>query len=141
MVRIQEVEVNNTYKEKYGFSKPEKYVFKARKGLDEDVVREISSQKNEPEWMRQFRLRAYKAFKKRLKLTQLGDASRIGRGPMSSGQRSTIDAITPGDSASAPVAQQAPSQSWWSRMRGAPDPQPEGPRTVTEWMAQERLDP
>ncbi len=40
---------------------------------------------------------ALKAFKKRLKLTQLDDASRIGRGPMSSGQKSTIDAITPPD--------------------------------------------
>jgi hypothetical protein len=40
---------------------------------------------------------AYKAFKKRLKLTQLDDASRIGHGPMSSGLRSTIDAITPPD--------------------------------------------
>ncbi|MBI3839071.1 MAG: hypothetical protein HY288_14215 [Planctomycetia bacterium] len=40
---------------------------------------------------------AYKAFKKRLKLTQLDDASRIGRGPMSSGQKSTIDGITPPD--------------------------------------------
>jgi hypothetical protein len=40
---------------------------------------------------------AYKAFKKRLKLTQLDDASRIGRGPMSSGQNSTITGITPPD--------------------------------------------
>src|ERR1700674_3767924 len=40
---------------------------------------------------------ALKAFRKRLKLTQLDDASRIGRGPMSSGQKSTIDGITPPD--------------------------------------------
>jgi hypothetical protein len=40
---------------------------------------------------------AYKAFKKRLKLTQLDDASRIGRGPMSSGHQSSIAAITPPD--------------------------------------------
>jgi hypothetical protein len=40
---------------------------------------------------------AYKAFKKRLKLMQLDDASRIGRGPMSSGQRSSIAGITPPD--------------------------------------------
>lgn len=38
---------------------------------------------------------AFKAFKKRLKLTQLDDASRIGHGPMSSGQGSSIAAITP----------------------------------------------
>jgi hypothetical protein len=40
---------------------------------------------------------AYKAFKKRLKLTRLDDASRIGRGPMSSGQGSSIAGITPPD--------------------------------------------
>jgi hypothetical protein len=40
---------------------------------------------------------ALKAYKKRLKLTQLDDASRIGRGPMSSGQGSSIAGITPPD--------------------------------------------
>ncbi len=50
---------------KYGFSIPENYVFKARKGLDEDLVREISWMKGEPEWMMKFRLHAYRAFVKR----------------------------------------------------------------------------
>ena len=40
---------------------------------------------------------ALKAFRKRLKLTQLDDQSRIGRGPMSSGHVSGIVAITPPD--------------------------------------------
>ncbi len=40
---------------------------------------------------------ALKAFKKRLKLTQLDDQSRIGVGPMSSGRESGIVAITPPD--------------------------------------------
>ena len=40
---------------------------------------------------------AFKAFKKRLKLTDLDDASRIGRSPLSSGQQSRIAAITPPD--------------------------------------------
>jgi len=40
---------------------------------------------------------ALKAFKKRLKLMQLDDASRIGRSPMSSGQGSSIAGITPPD--------------------------------------------
>ena len=47
---------------KYGFSVPEDYVFKARKGLDEDIVREISWMKGEPEWMAKLRLRAYQSF-------------------------------------------------------------------------------
>ena len=40
---------------------------------------------------------ALKAFKKRMKFTQLDDESRIGRGPMSGGQKSSIAAITPPD--------------------------------------------
>lgn len=40
---------------------------------------------------------ALKAFKKRLKLTQLDDSSRLGHGPMSGGQRSAIAGITPPD--------------------------------------------
>lgn len=38
---------------------------------------------------------ALKAFRKRIKLTQLDDDSRLGRGPMSGGSRSRIVAITP----------------------------------------------
>jgi hypothetical protein len=40
---------------------------------------------------------AMKAFRKRLKLTQLDDQSRLGVGPMSSGRQSGIVAITPPD--------------------------------------------
>lgn len=40
---------------------------------------------------------AYNAFKKRWKLTQLDQVSQIGRGPMSSGQKSSISGITPPD--------------------------------------------
>ena len=40
---------------------------------------------------------AYNAFKKRWKLTKLDQESRIGRGPMSSGQKSSIVGINPPD--------------------------------------------
>ena len=40
---------------------------------------------------------AYNAFKKRWKLTRLDEESHIGRGPMSSGQRSTIIGISAPD--------------------------------------------
>ncbi|HEX4132530.1 MAG TPA: hypothetical protein VHZ24_21035 [Pirellulales bacterium] len=40
---------------------------------------------------------AYKAFKKRLKLTRLDHESRIGRSPMSSGGNSSIVGIVPPD--------------------------------------------
>jgi len=56
---------SSEYKEKYGFYDPEKYVFKAKKGLSREVVEEISWMKNEPEWMRQFRLRALDLFLKK----------------------------------------------------------------------------
>ena len=47
---------------KYGFHDEEDYFFKARKGLNEDIVRQISEHKGEPEWMTKFRLRAYRHF-------------------------------------------------------------------------------
>ena len=50
---------------KYGFSVPENYAFKARKGLDEDIVREISWMKKEPAWMTEYRLRGYHHFLER----------------------------------------------------------------------------
>jgi hypothetical protein len=40
---------------------------------------------------------AMKAFRKRLKLTQLDDQSRIGKGPMSGGRASGIVGISPPD--------------------------------------------
>ena len=35
---------------------PESYVFKSKRGLSAEVVEEISAHKNEPDWMRKFRL-------------------------------------------------------------------------------------
>lgn len=49
----------------YGFSDPETYVFKSRKGLDEDVVRQISAMKAEPDWMLEFRLKALRHYQQR----------------------------------------------------------------------------
>jgi Fe-S cluster assembly protein SufB len=50
---------------RHGFHYPDRSVFKTRKGLDEEVVNAISEHKSEPEWMRQFRLRALAAFRKK----------------------------------------------------------------------------
>lgn len=47
---------------KYGFSDRIKPSFKSKKGLSEDIIREISKQKKEPEWMLNFRLKAFKLF-------------------------------------------------------------------------------
>ncbi|MBX7169120.1 MAG: Fe-S cluster assembly protein SufB [Pirellulales bacterium] len=47
---------------KYDFRNEEKYIFKSRKGLDAEIVNQISDMKNEPDWMRQFRLRSLETF-------------------------------------------------------------------------------
>jgi Fe-S cluster assembly protein SufB len=39
------------------------YAFIPKKGLNEEIVREISGQKNEPDWMRDFRLKSLKRFR------------------------------------------------------------------------------
>ncbi|MEJ5241085.1 MAG: Fe-S cluster assembly protein SufB [Anaerolineales bacterium] len=50
---------------RYGFHDPEHYVFKSRKGLDREVVEQISYMKGEPKWMLEFRLRALEHFLRR----------------------------------------------------------------------------
>ena len=54
--------MNKTEEYKYGFKNEDVSTFKTGKGLNEDIIREISSLKREPEWMLEFRLKAYKAF-------------------------------------------------------------------------------
>ncbi|MCB0019184.1 MAG: Fe-S cluster assembly protein SufB, partial [Anaerolineales bacterium] len=55
-------EVNADYAQKYGFADAEDYVFKSGKGLNEDLIRHMSTMKNEPEWMLDIRLKAYQHF-------------------------------------------------------------------------------
>jgi Fe-S cluster assembly protein SufB len=50
---------------KYGFRNEEKYLFKAPAGLNEQVVRELSAMKGEPEWMLKRRLKALEIFNKK----------------------------------------------------------------------------
>src|SRR5918996_672639 len=42
----------------YGFRDEEDYVYKSKRGLNRKVVEEISAMKDEPDWMRDFRLKA-----------------------------------------------------------------------------------
>ncbi len=56
---IQDLDLD-TYK--YGFVDEEQHVFRTRPGLDKEVVRQISAQKDEPEWMLNFRLKALKIY-------------------------------------------------------------------------------
>jgi Fe-S cluster assembly protein SufB len=50
---------------KLGWSDKVDYLFEPKKGLNEDVVRQISEIKEEPEWMLKFRLRALKIFERK----------------------------------------------------------------------------
>jgi len=45
-----------------GWADEEDYVFKPEKGLNEGIIRQMSAMKHEPEWMLDFRLKAYKRF-------------------------------------------------------------------------------
>ncbi len=47
---------------RYNFKDPEEYVHKEKKGLTEEVVKNISRIKKEPDWIKTFRLKALKVF-------------------------------------------------------------------------------
>ena len=56
---------------KYGFKDKDVSIVNTGKGLSEEVVREISRLKGEPEWMLEYRLKSLKAFE-RAKLPEFG---------------------------------------------------------------------
>jgi Fe-S cluster assembly protein SufB len=62
---------------KYGFRDEENYVFKSRKGLDHEIVEEISWMKGEPDWMRAARHKALDIFYAKPVPTWGGDLSRL----------------------------------------------------------------
>ena len=58
--------INADYEEKFGFHDPETgYAYKSPKGLSREVVESISEYKDEPQWMRDFRIKAYEHFESR----------------------------------------------------------------------------
>lgn len=64
-------------KYKYGFHKKDISVYKVPKGLTRTIVESISYHKNEPEWMRNFRLQALMAFEQKMVPTWGADLSGI----------------------------------------------------------------
>lgn len=69
--------VNFQYAEKYGFADVEDYIFKAERGLTEELLRYMSMIKGEPIWMLENRLKAYTHFLERPMPTWGADLSEI----------------------------------------------------------------
>src|SRR5882672_4343253 len=57
--------LGDDYTERYGFHDAENYLYKAPKGLTKEVVEKISELKDEPQWMRDFRLQSLEYFEAR----------------------------------------------------------------------------
>ncbi|CAN5203772.1 hypothetical protein BH18ACT4_BH18ACT4_06580 [soil metagenome] len=64
-------------KYKLGWSDVEDYVFKPKRGLSEDIVKEMSWMKGEPDWMRSYRLKSLRHFERRPMPSWGGDMSEI----------------------------------------------------------------
>jgi Fe-S cluster assembly protein SufB len=58
--RIEVAALKGDYQ--FGFHDPDHSVFRARKGLNREIVEQISEMKGEPEWMRDIRLKALDIF-------------------------------------------------------------------------------
>src|SRR3954470_14470176 len=70
--------IGSHYKEKFGFHDPETgYAYKAPKGLSRELIAAISEYKNEPQWMRDFRLKAYEHYESRPTPQWGGDLNQI----------------------------------------------------------------
>jgi Fe-S cluster assembly protein SufB len=77
MALDQQTQLQDLDQYKFGFNMPENYAFKSRKGLDREIVEEISWMKSEPQWMRDFRLRALRTFERRPLPQWGGDLNQI----------------------------------------------------------------
>jgi Fe-S cluster assembly protein SufB len=71
------LDIREGYAEKYGFHDTEKSFFKSRRGLDREIVAQISELKGEPKWMLDYRLKALEIFEKKPLPTWGGDVSEI----------------------------------------------------------------
>ncbi len=60
-----------------GWSDEEDYIYKPKRGLNEDIVREMSWMKGEPDWMRDYRLKSLQHFDRRPMPNWGGDMSEI----------------------------------------------------------------
>ena len=61
-LKTESFDVGTSEINKYDFRNAENYIFKSRKGLDANIVAQISEMKNEPAWMREFRQKSLAIF-------------------------------------------------------------------------------
>ncbi|MBU0532170.1 SufD family Fe-S cluster assembly protein [Candidatus Micrarchaeota archaeon] len=64
-------------KGKYDFHTPEHYVYRSEKGLSEEIIRNLSKEKGEPDWMLKKRLEALKIFEMKSVPTWGPDLSKL----------------------------------------------------------------
>ena len=75
---IQEKEQVDIGEYQYGFHDPtDNYVFTARKGINAEIVGQISEMKKEPGWMRDFRLKSLEIFEQKPMPNWGGDMSEL----------------------------------------------------------------
>ncbi len=75
-LNLQVAGIKDEYK--YGFhDSEENYAFKSGKGLTREIVCQISEMKSEPQWMRDFRLKALEVFRQKPTPTWGGDLSEL----------------------------------------------------------------
>jgi hypothetical protein len=77
-------------------------------------------------------------------LQAMSDGARRVRQSTRSAWDKTVAALTPGDETDSPssrVTRREVRPPFWKRMFASEPQHQEGPQTVTEWMAQERIDP
>src|SRR5881396_1126721 len=65
MTTTPSLDIRERYQEKYGFHDEDQFVFKSRRGLDAEIVSQISEMKGEPAWMRDYRLKALEIFERK----------------------------------------------------------------------------
>jgi Fe-S cluster assembly protein SufB len=77
MTTIERPELDGLDRYKFGWADPDEAGAAARRGLNEEVVRDISGKKNEPGWMLDLRLRGLKLFQRKPMPTWGSDLSGI----------------------------------------------------------------
>lgn len=61
---MSKTKINDINRNIYDIKNKDNYEFKIKKGLTKEIVEEISKKKNDPEWMREFRLKSLEIYNK-----------------------------------------------------------------------------